>query len=210
MARVMHKLTHLDTQIQEAVCSSCGPVSIKKNGHDSSGKQQWKCSGTLETKDHRLLDVDFEERTAWCKGCQRRIDFIGTGAARIKCGPDSRRRATERRTAKADLIRETHSEWRKKNSGRLKDAHYRRTFGLSFEQVKEKFHEQGGRCAICRRGISLLNGSPREMRANLDHHHETGLVRSLLCHHCNAGLGSFFDSPEILEAAAEYLRRHSS
>lgn len=59
------------------------------------------------------------------------------------------------------------------------------------------WREQGGRCALCRRWRTLV----------VDHDHESGLVRQLLCSQCNTGLGMFRDQPEVLEAAAEYVRR---
>jgi len=59
---------------------------------------------------------------------------------------------------------------------------------------------QSGRCAIC--------GDPPGKRGlHLDHDHLTGIVRGLLCHRCNFGIGLFRDSEELLMRAITYLGR---
>lgn len=60
---------------------------------------------------------------------------------------------------------------------------------------------QNGKCAIC--GF-LLPASYRGR--NLDHCHSTGRIRGILCPQCNMAIGLVEDNPEILEAAAAYLR----
>lgn len=67
---------------------------------------------------------------------------------------------------------------------------------------------QGGGCAICGRKPSrTIVGKQIRTRLALDHNHATGEVRGLLCRTCNVSLGMFGDRPELLEAAAKYLRR---
>jgi hypothetical protein len=58
---------------------------------------------------------------------------------------------------------------------------------------------QGGLCAICK----VAPGG------HVDHDHETGAVRALLCFNCNGGLGQFKDNPEVLHAAAYYVQFHT-
>lgn len=61
------------------------------------------------------------------------------------------------------------------------------------------FEQQGGVCAICHK--------PEEKRKMaIDHNHETGEVRGLLCTRHNLGIGYFHDSVNELKAAIEYLQ----
>lgn len=61
--------------------------------------------------------------------------------------------------------------------------------------------KQGYMCAIC--GRDLSEAQPRH--SVVDHDHDTGVVRGVLCHNCNTGIGRFSDNVELLEKAIEYL-----
>jgi hypothetical protein len=78
-----------------------------------------------------------------------------------------------------------------------------RTHGLTLEEYEQKLEEQNGVCAICEEGP---NGG-RWPRLYVDHNHETGKPRGLLCSKHNLGLGKFDDNPNHLEKAAAYLRK---
>jgi len=76
-------------------------------------------------------------------------------------------------------------------------------YGLTSEQFEALWAEQGGCCAICRAELHRTGMKSH----NIDHCHETGKVRGLLCRACNWGMGILGDDPDRLEAAAAYLRR---
>lgn len=88
---------------------------------------------------------------------------------------------------------------------RLKERknNLKRMFGMSIEEYDKKLDDQGGGCKIC--GLKCVSGK----RLAVDHDHETGKIRDLLCNNCNGGLGKFQDNPELLIKAADYLRKHS-
>ena len=60
---------------------------------------------------------------------------------------------------------------------------------------------QGNACAICRKIFEGKN-------CHVDHNHETGKVRGLLCHNCNVGIGSLQDSASLLRIAASYIEQN--
>lgn len=85
----------------------------------------------------------------------------------------------------------------------------RRVYGTRKGELRSLLDKQHGGCAICARRVSL---SPRRARApglsgaHVDHCHETGKVRGILCPGCNLGLGKLGDNVEGLQRALDYLR----
>jgi hypothetical protein len=53
----------------------------------------------------------------------------------------------------------------------------------------------------------MVNGTKQRVRLVVDHNHETGKIRGLLCHHCNLAVGWIRDDPDRALRAAEYLQR---
>jgi ribosomal protein S20 len=74
-------------------------------------------------------------------------------------------------------------------------ANIKRLYGLSEEEYEAMLEACGGMCQICEK---------RPVEA-VDHCHDTGKVRGLLCGRCNMGLGHFYDDVEALKKAIKYL-----
>jgi len=83
------------------------------------------------------------------------------------------------------------------NKDKLKDYHLKYRYGLSLEKYNEKLSSQDNLCSICNKDL--------KGRKHLDHNHETGQVRGILCSGCNTGLGMFLEDKKSLERAIEYL-----
>lgn len=82
-----------------------------------------------------------------------------------------------------------------------------RKFGITIEQYEKMSVEQKHVCAICEKPeTAVFMGSVKNMA--VDHCHETGEVRSLLCTRCNTLIGMARDNPDILYSAIDYLVAH--
>jgi hypothetical protein len=91
-------------------------------------------------------------------------------------------------------------EWQQNNPDKRKAQRIKK-FGLTLEQFNKMLESQNGKCAIC--GYSDL--SDPNLFPVVDHCHDSGLVRGLLCSNCNLAIGQFKDDPELLRAAADYV-----
>lgn len=79
-------------------------------------------------------------------------------------------------------------------------------FGMTTDDFKLLLSNQGGGCAVCGQKIGMRKNG-RHMRLCVDHCHDTGKVRGILCNSCNNGIGRFRDNPVLLRKAADYLER---
>lgn len=92
----------------------------------------------------------------------------------------------------------------KANPQHSRAKHIRNAYGLDWETYEEMFKSQDGSCYLCQHPLKLYSNDLMES-ARVDHDHETGQVRALLCHNCNALLGHGKENPMLLRKAADYL-----
>ena len=78
-------------------------------------------------------------------------------------------------------------------------------YGLTLEQFELKLLSQDGKCACCFRGMTLEGKNSKKIC--VDHDHDTGQVRDLLCGRCNLAAGNVDDSSLLAEKLRNYLAK---
>lgn len=102
-------------------------------------------------------------------------------------------------------IREYQQTYREKNREVLAARQRERTFGISHAEYAELHKKQNGLCAICfKPETATRNGKVKSLA--VDHCHDTGKIRGLLCSDCNTGIGKLKESEKILISAIQYLK----
>lgn len=89
---------------------------------------------------------------------------------------------------------------------RARDLAFRDKYGIDLTEYQRMADEQGHKCAICGEPETIeSNGKPRLLA--VDHCHDTGKVRGLLCGRCNPMIGYADHNVDILTRAIDYLKR---
>ena len=150
----------------------------------------------------RGLDALVVEKVYRCRKCGG-SEYSIYGAERrrycLPCNREARRVWNLNNHEKAKMSR---ASWAEKHKDQFRQ--YRKSwalktrYGLTLEQFVALLKKQGGECAIC-------GAKPNDKPLCVDHSHDTGLVRGLLCDSCNIGLAQFQDNPQLLARAMEYL-----
>jgi hypothetical protein len=90
--------------------------------------------------------------------------------------------------------------YRNSEAERYASKYRKKTYGLSDEEYYALLDAQEWCCAICAKPVGQ-----EKLDHAIDHDHDTGDVRGILCRLCNLGIGYFRDQPELLDAAKDYL-----
>ena len=217
---------------QKARCKSCDleyQKQWRKQNPERVAKKRKRAYQAWRVKNPKLPSVVVTtEDGRFCRVCGERkspddfyVDRRSADGKSYRCKKCSNR---------------TVAEWRKNNEGHARNygrdrANVRRAsgngkfsefsarlkarFGITGHDLKKLMDEQNGQCAICSKGVfcsygepSVVRGKPSKDTACIDHCHNTGRVRGVLCLTCNTGIGQLKDDVTIVKAALEYLVKH--
>ena len=125
----------------------------------------------------------------------------GTASYCRTCEPAIRRkRYLARRDAHNEYARRYQQERPERRSVYARRYALKKLYGITPEQWDRMYEAQDGQCLIC-------GTSPARKRLHVDHDHETGRVRGLLCSGCNSGIAHLRHDPQLLSKAIAYLER---
>ena len=99
------------------------------------------------------------------------------------------------------------TNWYKNNPERYYYNQIKAKYGISKEDYLSLLLQQDNKCAICGKEESTPNHwqDKKSRRLAIDHCHNTGIIRGLLCYRCNTTLGKVEDNAELLRNMATYL-----
>ena len=124
------------------------------------------------------------------------------------CQECHRKTRKERHIRNPDsLLRERakSKEWREANPEKsrlaITNATLKAKYGIDLETYDQMLKDQKGGCKVC-------GDKPSYQRLHVDHCHNTGRVRGLLCQACNVSIGKMKESPELLRALATYIEEN--
>lgn len=164
------------------VCGDCKLEKPLSEFNKHYGKPRSHCKPCHSASSQRWNDENKERRAVYVKGWHAENRETVRGHKQ-----KYERGMTNEQTAR----RKDYLYWR----------HIKINYGLTPEAWQAMSDAQGGLCALCRKpGRTGRNG-----KFDVDHCHDTGRVRGLLCRHCNIALGILGDSPEKMDRVMDYL-----
>lgn len=136
--------------------------------------------------------------STFCRTCARKI------AQKVRRTNPEKMRAYQRKWGSREENKkkkhETVLRWRLRNPEKYHEQSLKKSTGITVNQYNQMFVDQQGCCAIC--GIPK---SDLSVKLFVDHDHQTGEIRGLLCKQCNFALGNVKDSVVVLKKAIIYL-----
>ena len=103
-----------------------------------------------------------------------------------------------------DKRKEGSRKYHKEHKLQARSRELKRLFGITLKQYDEMLETQGGVCAICGEPEKGKHQNGKIRRLSVDHNHQTGKVRGLLCVGCNVRLG-VLDNKSFVKKAMKYL-----
>jgi len=93
-------------------------------------------------------------------------------------------------------------KWQISNPEQWKKLQNCSRYKMSHEEYDDMMESTGDSCPICN-----YDFNEGRYKRNIDHCHDTGYVRGIICHRCNLAIGALEHDVSIFERAIEWLKR---
>ncbi len=174
---------------------------VRKETREADPKTCIKCGEVKPLSEFTFHNRNKGQHRNFCHNCEKEL------WRKYHKSPQGKEKSREWIESNQEKIAEYRRLYREDDVKRERSKAYHRArllkeFGMTVDDYMALYEKQNGQCAICG-SESASNG----IRKNfcVDHDHETGKVRGLLCHNCNVSVGLMKDTPSLLRKAAEYL-----
>ena len=98
------------------------------------------------------------------------------------------------------------NRWASRSPKKRLEQHLKYKYSVTISELEDTLKEQNNNCAICKSELpDLLVYKDRRRGYAIDHNHNTGEFRGVLCLECNTLLGMAKENKNILLAAIDYL-----
>jgi hypothetical protein len=128
--------------------------------------------------------------------------------SKMRCRPCNTLLIKKWRHANGDLVKAYHRKYHRERPDIYRNSILKAKYGIGIAEFDQMHINQGGVCAICGQPEKSVDRRTKLSRnLSVDHCHNKGHVRGLLCGTCNPGLGHFKHDEGLLMKAIEYLRK---
>jgi hypothetical protein len=108
-----------------------------------------------------------------------------------------------------DCMKENTHDWRMNRGGKLKEKERNlKRYGLTMKDYQSMLTSQNHVCAICHNPETFKSRNHTIAQLAVDHCHQTGKIRALLCRRCNQLLGQVNDDVHMFQVCIDYLNRY--
>jgi hypothetical protein len=97
----------------------------------------------------------------------------------------------------------------RKHPEKRKNSYLKHKYGITLEQHKQMLKESNGLCEICGKEEIRKGIKGKVINLSIDHNHQSGKIRGLLCQNCNSSLGALKEDIKILENMINYLKKYN-
>ena len=201
--------------VETKICSKCKrekPRNCFSKDTRAADGLQCHCKECQSYEHKKLRERDIERdipETKKCRDCNKVLpasDFyknkVNSDGLAPKCKTCHNASSLEYSRKKPDKARERREKWKNDNPERHFSAQRKyllKQYNLTVEEYVDMLEERHQVCQVCGRQERTVRSLP------VDHCHQTGVVRGLLCSDCNKMLGMANDDPAILRKLVEYL-----